>query len=82
MFIRVKTYDNLYGIGEFKKSVIKVNRDALLEYKRLKQNDLFSTMKRNAISGDTIAVFVNNVRSLPRHVNHIVSDHSIINSDI
>ena len=78
MFIRVKTYDNLYGIGEFKKSVIKVNRDALLEYKCLKQNDLFSTMKRNAISGNTITVFVNNVKSLPRHVNHIVSDHSIV----
>ena len=78
MFITVKTYDNLYGIGEFKKSVIIVNRDALLEYKCLKQNDLFSTMKRNAISGNTITVFVNNVKSLPRHVNHIVSDHSIV----
>ena len=78
MFITVKTYDNLYGIGEFKKSVIMVNRDALLEYKCLKQNDLFSTMKRNAISGNTITVFVNNVKSFPRHVNHIVSDHSIV----
>ena len=78
MFITVKTYDNLYGIGEFKKSVTMVNRDALLEYKCLKQNDLFSTMKRNAISGNTITVFVNNVKSLPRHVNHIVSDHSIV----
>ena len=78
MFITVKTYDTLYGIGEFKKSVIMVNRDALLEYKCLKQNDLFSTMKRNAISGNTITVFVNNVKSLPRHVNHIVSDHSIV----
>ena len=78
MFITVKTYDNLYGIGEFKKSVIMVNRDALLEYKCLKQNDLFSTMKRNAISGNTITVFVNNVKSLPRHVNNIVSEHSIV----
>ena len=38
---RVKTYDNLYCIGEFKKSSIKVNKDALLEYEGLKQNDLF-----------------------------------------
>ena len=37
-----KTYDNVYCIGEFKKSVIKVNKDALLEYERLKENDLFS----------------------------------------
>ena len=33
---RVKTYDNLYCIGEFKKSAIKVNKDALLEYEGLK----------------------------------------------
>ena len=41
---RVKTYDNLYCIGELKKSVIKVNKDAFLEYEHLKQNDLFSTV--------------------------------------
>ena len=79
---RVKTYDNLYCIGEFKKSAIKVNKDALLEYERLKQNDLFSTVKRNAISGDTLTVFVHNVRSLPIHVDDILSDNSIIYSDI
>ena len=33
---RVKTYDNHYCIGEFKKSAINVNKDALLEYERLK----------------------------------------------
>ena len=33
---RVKTYDNLYCIGEFKKSAIMVNKDALLEYEGLK----------------------------------------------
>ena len=52
----MKTYDNLYCIGEFKKSAINVNKDALLEYELLKQNDLFSTIKRNAISGDTVTV--------------------------
>ena len=51
---RVKTYDNLYCIGELKKSVIKVNKDAFLEYEHLKQNDLFSTVKSNAISCDTV----------------------------
>ena len=68
-FSRVKTYDNVYCIGEFKKSAINVNKDALLEYEHLKQNDLFSTIKRNAISGDTVTVLVLNVRSLPRHVD-------------
>ena len=40
-----KEYDNLYCIGEFKKSEIKVNEDALLEHEHLKQN-LFSTIKK------------------------------------
>ena len=65
---RVKTYDR-YFIGEFKKSVIEVNKDALLKYERLKQNFLFSTIKRNAISDDTITVLVHNVKLFPRHVD-------------
>ena len=46
---RVETCDNLFCIGEFKKSAIKVNKDALLEYERLKQINLFSTVKANTI---------------------------------
>ena len=42
---RVKTYDNLYCMGKFKNSPIKVNKDVLLEYKRLMLNDLFSAIK-------------------------------------
>ena len=79
---RVKTYDNLYCIGEIKKFAVKVNKDALLEYERLKQNDLFSTIKRNAISDDTVKILFDNVRSLPRHLSDIVGDNRIINSDI
>ena len=79
---KVKTYDILYCIGEFTKSVIQINNNALLEYGQLRQNDLFSTMKRNAISCDTVTVLVHNVRSLPRHVDDIVSENRIINNDI
>ena len=79
---RVKTYDNLYCIGEFQKTAIEVNKDALLKYERLKQNDLFFTVKRNAISGDTVTVLVHNVRSPLRHVDDILSDNRIINNDI
>ena len=39
--VNVKTYDNLYCIGEFKKSTIKVNKDALLEYERLKKKKTY-----------------------------------------
>ena len=38
---RVKIYDNLYCVEELKKSAIKVNNDALLEYECLKQNGFF-----------------------------------------
>ena len=64
---RETTDANLYCIGKFKKSVIKVNKVALLEYERLKQSNLFSTI-RNFISGDTLTGFVSNVRSFPRHL--------------
>ena len=53
----------------------------MLEYERLKQNDLFSTVKRNAISGNTVTVLVHNVRSLLGHVDDIVSDNRIINNN-
>ena len=53
-----------------------------MEYQRLKQNDLFSTVKRNAVSGNTVTVLVHNVRSLSRHVDDMLSDNRIINNDI
>ena len=79
---RVKTYDNLYCIWQFKKSAIKVNKDALLEYERLKENDLFFTLKRSIISDDTITILVHNVRSISKPVNEIVRDSRITNNDI
>ena len=79
---RVRTYDNLYCIGEFKKSAIKINKDALLEYECLRQNDLSFTVERNAILGNTVTVFVRNVRSLPRNVDDILSGNGIINNNI
>ena len=72
----------LYCIGEFKKSVIKVNKDALLEYERLKQNDLHPKIKRKNTSEDTVTVLVHNVRSFSRHADDIVSDNRITNNDI
>ena len=79
---RVKTYYNLYCIKEFKKSAIKVNKKTLSKYERLKQNDVFFTIKTNNISDDTITDFVHNVRLLSKHVNDIVCDDRIINNDI
>ena len=77
----VRKHDNLYCIGEFKKSAIKVNKDASLQSERLKQNDLFSIIKRNT-SENTITIFVHNAQSLSKHIDDIVSDDRIINCDI
>ena len=54
----------------------------MLEYERLEQNDLFSTIKRNAVSCDIVTVLVHNVRSLTRHGGDILSDNRIANNDI
>ena len=55
-----------------------VREYALLEYERLKQNDLFFTIK-NTISGDTVTVLIYNGRSLLRDADNIVSDKRILN---
>ena len=47
-----------------------------------KQNDLFSTIKINAISCNKVTVFVNNVISLLSQADRIVSDKRIINNNI
>ena len=67
---------------DFKKSAVKVDKDALFEYERLKQNDLFSTTKRNNISDRMIAVFVHIIRPLSKHIVDIVSDDRITNNGI
>ena len=54
----------------------------MFEYERLRQHDLFSTIKRKNISDNTITVFVHNVRSFSKHIDDIVSDDKIINNDI
>ena len=61
---RIKTYDNLYCIEQLKRSVIKVKKDTLLEYERLKQNNLFFTININTIPGNTVTVLAHNLRSL------------------
>ena len=78
----VKTYDNLFYKGKFRKSAIKVIKDALLVHERLEENNQFSTLKRSIISGDTITILIHNVRSLSKHVDDIVSDSRMMYNDI
>ena len=42
----VKSYDNLCNIEEFKISDIEINKNALIKYERLKQNDLFYIIRK------------------------------------
>ena len=42
----------------------------------------FSTVNRNSISGDTVTLIVDTVRSLPGHIEDILSDNRIINNNI
>ena len=46
------------------------------------ETDLFSTIKRNLISGKTVTVLVHNVISLSKYVDDIVSDNVKMNNDI
>ena len=54
----------------------------MLEYERQKQNYLFSTIKRNTISDNAITAFVQNERTLSKHIDDIVSDNRLINNGI
>ena len=66
MLSRLRTHENLHCIEAFKEPAIKVNKDVLLEYESLKQNDLFSITKRNAVSVYAGNIVVHNVRSVPK----------------
>ena len=48
----------------------------------MKQNDLFSTIKRNGLSEDTLTSLVHNVRSVSKHVDDIVGGDRTINNGI
>ena len=72
----VKTYDTIYCIGEFDKSEIKANKDALFEYERPKQNNLLYIITRNNVWDDAITIFAHNAESLSKHIHDVVSDNT------
>ena len=79
---RVRSFERLFCIGQFKKSAIKVNKDALEEYERLKSNSIFDSVQNIDISNDTLSLFLLNVRSLKKHARDLKSDIRIMNNDI
>ena len=79
---RVTDYHKLFCKGEPNTSSIRVNTSALEEYERLRQNSIFDTIEKVAISEDTTTLLLVNVRSLLKHALNIVSDNRLINNDI
>ena len=79
---RIKTFNTLYCTGEFKRTSIKVSQEALAEYERLKNHSLFSEIKKNTVSNDTLTLLILNVRSLTKHVSDLANDYRILNNDI
>ena len=78
---RMKKYDKLFFIRKYKRSSIKVNVDAVYEYGRLKDYCLFSTIDRNAVSDDTLTIFILNLRSGAKYLNDIVHDCRCLKND-
>ena len=42
---------------------------------------LFSAIDKNAVSDDTLTIFILNVRSLLKHLNNIVYDYRCLKND-
>ena len=55
--------------------------EALNEYEWLKDHCLFSAIDKNAVSDDTLTIFILNVRSLAKHLNNIVCDYRCLKND-
>ena len=79
---RVTDYHKLFCKGEPNTSSIRVNTSALEEYERLRQNSIFDTIEKVAISEDTTTLLLVKVRSMLNHALDIVSDDRLINNDI
>ena len=60
----LNTYENTFGLREFKKSDIN-QTDALLGFEHLKQN-LFFKIKRNTFSDNTLTILFHNMRSISK----------------
>ena len=79
---KVTDYNKFFCKGELNTSSIRVNTSALEEYERLRQNSIFDTIEKVAISEDTTTLVLVNIRSLLKHALDNVSDNRLINNDI
>ena len=56
--------------------------DKLNEYEGLNDPCLLSTIDKNAVSDDTLTIFILTVRSLAKHSNNIVRAYRCLKNDV
>ena len=78
---RVTSIDNLFLIGKYSPSVFKVNENAILEFKRLKENR-FDKIDTDHVHCNSFTISLLNVRSLKRHAVDITRARQLTENDI
>ena len=73
---------NIFCVGNFEPSSIKVNISALQEYERLRQNSAFENIEKIIVTDDSITMFLLDVKSLSKHVCDIKRDGRLMSNDV
>ena len=79
---KVTSLEGLYLIGEYKRSAIKADIRATIEYETMRNNHAMMPVERLASLAESLTITMLNTRSLRKHAIDIASDELIIDSDI
>ena len=79
--IRLTRIANMYLVGEYSQSAIRVNVAAKLEYERLRNDCTLSPLRQTSVSKSSLTLTLLNVHSLRKHVSDIMKDIRLIDSD-
>ena len=80
---RVKFLAGLHFTGDYNKNAIKADPRAFAEYERMrKECPLPQPQTLGKISNETLLVSLLNTRSLQLHLDDIISDSELMESDI
>ena len=78
---RITNIDKLFLIGEYASNAIKANRDATVEYDRLRQY-VFEPCSNITVNNRSLTISLLNTRSLKKHAVDIVKESRLMDSDI
>ena len=80
---RVKFLTGLYFTGNYNKNAIKADHRAFIEYERMRKNcTLPPPALLGKLSSESLLICLLNTRSLQLHINDIVNDIEIMESDV